>query len=93
MQDAQTQGDNPADLVGLGAAVDAADAGGWTALHGAAFAGHLDVVEFLVGAGADVDAETNFGWTPRDRAVSCTEIFSDESRADCLAVVEYFDSL
>ena len=80
-------------LVGAGASVNAATEDGHTALHFAAWFGQLDVVEFLVGAGADVDAETNFGWTPRDRAVSCTEIFSDEIRAACLAVVSYFDSL
>ena len=47
-----------------GADVTLADATGSTALHYAARAGNLAVVQFLIGAGADVHAENIMGQTP-----------------------------
>ena len=44
-------------------ALTAASNDRWTALHFAAQAGHLAVVEFLVGAGADLEATSNNRWT------------------------------
>ena len=71
-------------FVAAGMSVETADTvHGVTALHWAAYAGHLDVVEFLVGAGADVTATDQWGDTPRDDAVN-------EGNTD---IVEYFDSL
>ena len=84
-------------LVGQGADVEARDNRGWTALHEAAGLGRLSVVEFLVGAGADLEATDDYGWTPRDDAEDCStstaSYLTDEDRANCAAVVEYFDSL
>jgi ankyrin repeat protein len=48
----------------LGGDVNAADAGGETALHGAAYRGANTIVRFLVGRGARLDAKNNRGWTP-----------------------------
>jgi ankyrin repeat protein len=50
--------------VSLGADVTAADANGDTALHGAAFRGANNVVQYLVEAGARFDAVNKKGWTP-----------------------------
>ena len=45
--------------------VNAADAGGYTALHGAALRGANPIIEFLVKHGARLDATTTReGWTP-----------------------------
>ena len=82
-------------LVGAGADVNATTNFGATPLHEAARWGHLEMVKYLVGAGADVTATTNGGGTPRDRAVQCSTntVLSDVQRANCAAVVSYFDSL
>ena len=50
--------------VELGNAVNAANYRGETALHGAAFRGANDVVEYLVEQGADLDARTTLGYSP-----------------------------
>ena len=34
-----------------------------TALHGAAWLGHLDIVKLLLQSGADLHMKDNFGWT------------------------------
>ena len=44
--------------------VDAVDANGDTALHGAAHRGANDIVAFLVAEGAKLDVVDVLGWTP-----------------------------
>jgi ankyrin repeat protein len=50
--------------VELGANLDEANARGMTALHGAAYAGASEIVQYLVSKGATVDAKDEFGQTP-----------------------------
>ena len=50
--------------VELGNDVNAVNYRGMTALHGAAFRGTNDVVEYLVAQGADLDARTELGYSP-----------------------------
>ena len=50
--------------VELGNPVNAANYRGETALHGAAFRGANNVVEYLAGQGADLDARTELGYSP-----------------------------
>ena len=40
------------------------DEDGYTALHRAAYNGHLEVVEYLIECGADVRSRTEEGWEP-----------------------------
>ncbi len=54
--------------VELGIDVNVADARGYTALHGAAYLGNNDMVQFLVSKGAKVDAKTKAGDTVADMA-------------------------
>lgn len=54
--------------VELGIEVNAADARGYTALHGAAYLGNNDMVNFLVSKGAKVDVKTKAGDTVADLA-------------------------
>jgi ankyrin repeat protein len=51
-------------LIEAGAAVDHADADGWTALHLAADEGHVEAIVVLVQAGAEVNRATDDGLTP-----------------------------
>jgi ankyrin repeat protein len=51
-------------LVGLGADVNATNASGQTALHGAAYMGGNSVVRFLVERGANLDVQDAQGQTP-----------------------------
>ena len=51
-------------LVEEGNDVNAANYRGETPLHGAAFRGANNVVEYLVQQGAQLDARTTQGWTP-----------------------------
>ena len=44
--------------------INAANYRGMTALHGAAFRGANNVVEYLVGQGADLNARTDLGYSP-----------------------------
>ena len=76
-------------LVGQGADVHG------TVLHFAAGDGHLEIVKYLVGAGASLTATINGDQTPRDMAAACSSRTSNtvERRANCRAVVAYFDSL
>lgn len=48
----------------LGNDVNAVDANGYTALHGAAHRGANDIVKFLVEKGAKLDVANKLGWTP-----------------------------
>jgi uncharacterized protein len=48
----------------LGNDVNAIDANGETALHGAAHRGSNDIVKFLVEKGAKLDVPNKIGWTP-----------------------------
>ncbi|MEO1087432.1 MAG: ankyrin repeat domain-containing protein [Acidobacteriota bacterium] len=57
-----------AGLIAAGAALDAEQAGGFTALHRAAGAGHTRLVRRLLEAGADVGVESDFGVTAADLA-------------------------
>jgi len=50
-------------------AVDAR-ANGQTALHGAAVAGQVEVIEYLIAAGADINATDRLGTSPLDVAIS-----------------------
>ena len=50
--------------VDLGNDVNAANYRGETALHGGAFRGANNVVDYLVEQGADLDARTEDGWSP-----------------------------
>ncbi len=54
--------------IAQGLDVKAADALGYTALHGAAFRGDNEMVSFLVSAGARADARTRYGDYPADFA-------------------------
>src|SRR5262249_48289526 len=51
-------------LVERGIDVNATGDFGWTALHGAAYQGLNDLIEFLVSKGAKIDAMDRFGQTP-----------------------------
>jgi uncharacterized protein len=57
-------------FVERGADVNDAGQFGWTALHGAAYQGLNDLIEFLVSKGADVNAMDSFGQTPLSIALS-----------------------
>jgi len=54
--------------VELGNDVNAVDNRGYTALHGAAYLGKIDMVEYLVAKGAKVDAKSKAGDSPADMA-------------------------
>jgi ankyrin repeat protein len=54
--------------VELGNDVNAVDNRGYTALHGAAYLGKNDMVEYLVSKGAKVDAKSKAGDSPADMA-------------------------
>ena len=59
----------------LGADVNAVDASGYTALHGAAALGDHEMVEFLVARGATVDAINEAGNSPADMAFGPSRFF------------------
>ena len=48
----------------LGGDVDARDANGDTAIHGALYRGSKEVVQFLAEHGANLDSVNAYGWTP-----------------------------
>lgn len=59
-------------LVDLGADVNALGEYGWTALHGAAYNGFDEMIEFLVAQGADMEIMDQFGQTPLSIAMAAT---------------------
>ena len=56
------------ELVDHGADVNAAQQGGWTALHQAAAHGQIQLVELLLSKGAEINSASNEGKTPLDMA-------------------------
>jgi ankyrin repeat protein len=56
-------------LLKSGIEIDAVDARGRTALHGAALQGYDDVVQALVDRGASLDVKDSKGFTPLDTAM------------------------
>ncbi len=62
-------------LAELGADVNAVDAGGYTALHGAAALGNNEMVRFLVARGADVTALDEAGNSVADMAFGPSRFF------------------
>jgi ankyrin repeat protein len=64
--------------VELGADLNAANEKGLTALHGAAYAGANEVVEFLISKGAAVDAKDKIGQTPW--TIAAKGIVGDEDK-------------
>jgi uncharacterized protein len=73
---AATEGDFPAASAALrqGASKDATTEFGFTALHVAATAGHLQIVRLLIDAGADVDRRDRHGISPLLQAVGWPNI-------------------
>lgn len=59
-----------AELLGLGAPVNARGEFGFTPLHCAAFRGHRHLAEILLSAGADPAARSDCGETARELALS-----------------------
>jgi len=59
-------------LLELGADVNATGEYGWTALHGAAYNGFDEMIQFLVGKGAKMDTMDQFGQTPLSIAMAVT---------------------
>jgi len=51
-------------LLDHGADIKESNEDGWTALHGAALAGHQTIAQYLVDHDADLNARTKFGQTP-----------------------------
>jgi hypothetical protein len=62
------------ELLEAGAAVDAADAGGWTPLLAASMSGHTSTVQLLLDAGAAVDMREDAGLTPLHGAAFWGEV-------------------
>jgi ankyrin repeat protein len=59
-------------LLELGADVNATGEYGWTALHGAAYNGFDEMIQFLVSKGAKMDILDQFGQTPLSIALAVT---------------------
>lgn len=55
-------------LIERGADIEAAQRGGYTALHSAAANGNNELVDLLIEAGAEIDATAEDGWTPSELA-------------------------
>jgi ankyrin repeat protein len=76
--------------VELGVEVNAADNRGYTALHGAAYLGNNDMVNYLVSKGAKVDAKSKAGDTVADMANGPTRF--GQPHLDTLALLEKLGS-
>ena len=59
-------------LLDLGADVNALGEYGWTALHGAAYNGFDEMIQFLAGKGAKMDMLDQFGQTPLSISMAVT---------------------
>jgi ankyrin repeat protein len=70
--------------------VNAADTRGYTALHGAAYLGDNDMVNFLVSKGAKVEAKSKAGDTPADMANGPTRF--GQPKPETLALLEKLGS-
>lgn len=76
--------------VELGNDVNAVDNRGYTALHGAAYLGNNDMVNYLVSKGAKVDARSKTGDSPADMANGPTRF--GQPHPDTLALLEKLGS-
>jgi ankyrin repeat protein len=76
--------------VDLGLDVNAVDNRGYTPLHGAAYLGNNDMVNFLVSKGARVDARSKTGDSPADMANGPTRF--GQPHPDTLALLEKLGS-
>lgn len=76
--------------VELGNDVNAADLRGYTALHGAAYLGNNDMVNYLVSKGAKVDAKSKAGDSVADMANGPTRF--GQPHADTVALLEKLGS-
>jgi ankyrin repeat protein len=76
--------------VELGNPVNAADSRGYTALHGAAYLGNNEMVEYLVSKGADVKAKSRAGDSPADMANGPTRF--GQPHPNTLALLEKMGS-
>jgi len=76
--------------VELGDDVNAVDNRGYTALHGAAYLGNNDMVNYLVGKGAKVDARSKTGDSPADMANGPTRF--GQPHPETLALLEKLGS-
>jgi len=74
----------------LGNDVNAADNRGYTALHGAAYLGDKDMINFLVGKGAKVDAKSKAGDSAADMANGPTRF--GQPHPDAVALLEKLGS-
>jgi ankyrin repeat protein len=76
--------------VELGNDVNAADNRGYTALHGAAYLGDKDMINFLVSKGAKVDAKSKAGDSAADMANGPTRF--GQPHLDAVALLEQLGS-
>jgi len=77
-------------LVELGNDVNAADLTGYTPLHGAAYLGDNEMVNYLVGKGARIDAKSKAGDTVADMANGPTRF--GQPHAETVALLEKLGS-
>ncbi len=75
-------------LLEAGADVDATNEADFTALHGAAFRGLNEVIEYLVAEGADIDARDFRGRTPYRIAEGTKQSFQFQSWPESAALLE-----
>ena len=74
-------------LVNAGADVDAVNEADFTALHGAAFRGLNEVIEYLAAEGADIDARDFRGRTPFRMAEGAKQSFQFQSWPETAALL------
>ena len=74
-------------LVNAGADVDAVNEADFTALHGAAFRGLNEVIEYLVAEGADIDARDFRGRTAFRMAEGAKQSFQFQSWPETAALL------